>query len=213
MENQTVCPNCNESIKTGWSSNRLLDARYTSFINYVFNKKQSTYCDKCGKKLLDDAKTALDKETAKYLRFLEQNISYVRIITTHVPYNWQYESISIVTGQSVTGTGAISEFKTGFSDFFGGQSGSFNKKLSNGEQLCFSQLRAKAINLGGNAIIGTDIDYGDVGEGKGMLMVCAAGTAIKIINTDILGDDSKIIDQMCVMSKKLIEIDKAQESI
>ena len=79
--------------------------------------------------------------------------------------------------------------------------------------MCFSQLRAKAINLGGNAIIGTDIDYGDVGEGKGMLMVCAAGTAIKIINTDILGDDSKIIDQMCVMSKKLIEIDKAQESI
>ena len=45
----------------------------------------------------------------------------------------------------------------------------------------------KALNLGGNAIIATDIDYAEVGASKGMLMVCMAGTAIRLKNPDVLG--------------------------
>ncbi|MEZ4840244.1 MAG: heavy metal-binding domain-containing protein [Flavobacteriaceae bacterium] len=53
-----------------------------------------------------------------------------------------------------------------------------NEKLQLGEENCFLQLVVKALNLGGNAIIATDIDYSEVGNSKGLLMICASGTAI-----------------------------------
>lgn len=215
MSDQSTCPGCNEPIKGGWSSkpNKLLTDKETKFINFVLKQDQLSYCDKCGSEMLEKAKIDLDKERSELLKYLEQNISRVKILTTHVPHNWEYEALSIVTGQSVTGTGVLSEFKSGFTDFFGGQSGSFNKKLANGENLCFAQLRSKAINLGANAIIGTDVDYGDVGEGKGMLMVCAAGTAVKVSNVEVLGDDAEIVSILPQMNKRLIEIDKARSLV
>ncbi|OFX56284.1 MAG: hypothetical protein A2066_12845 [Bacteroidetes bacterium GWB2_41_8] len=211
MSEQSTCPGCHESIKGGWSSksNKLLTDKETKFINFVLKQDQPGYCDKCGTVILYKAKADIENERSGIVRYLEQNISRVRILTTHVPHNWEYEALSIVTGQSVTGTGFMSEFKSGFTDFFGGQSGSFNKKLANGENLCFAQLRVKAINLGANAIIGTDVDYGDVGEGKGMLMVCAAGTAVKVSNLEVLGDDAEIVSTLPQMSKRLYEIDNA----
>lgn len=215
MSDQSVCPGCNEPIKGGWSSkpNKLLTDKETKFLNLVLEQDQTGYCEICGSEKLDKAKIDLDKERSQLVSYLETNISRVRILTTHVPHNWQYDALSIVTGQSVTGTGVLSEFKSGFTDFFGGQSGSFNKKLAIGENLCFAQLRSKAINLGANAIIGTDVDYGDVGEGKGMLMVCAAGTAVKVSNVEVLGDDAAVVHELAIKSKRLIEIDKARSLV
>ena len=77
-------------------------------------------------------------------------------------------------------SGVVSEFTSSFTDLFGVQSGRFNKKLKAGEDICFAQLRKQALDLGGNAVIATDIDYSEVGGGKGMLMVCMGGTAIKL---------------------------------
>lgn len=211
MDELTNCPNCDENLRGGWKSNRLTTEKQTQYINFVFNKSQEIYCGKCSSNLLLEGPDIIYKERVKIFKYLELNISKIRIISAHFPYGWEYDSLSIVTGQSVTGTGFVSEFKSGFSDFFGGQSGSFNTKIAKGEQLCFSQLRSKALQLGANAIIGTDIDYGDVGEGKGMLLVCTAGTAIRIKNTEILGEDSEIIDKMIKYSKRLIDLDKTSD--
>jgi uncharacterized protein YbjQ (UPF0145 family) len=215
MSEPTVCSSCNEPLKGGWSSspNKLLTEKEIQFLNLILCKNQASYCEKCGGDSLIESKTNLDIERSKILKYLKENIFRVRIVTTHLPHNWQYEAISIVTGQSVTGTGLFSEVKSDFTDFFGMQSGSFNKKLSEGEKLCFSQLRAKALDLGANAIIGTDIDYGDVGGGKGMLMVCAAGTAVKVTNIEVLGEDASIVNDMGAMSKRLIEIDNARRLV
>jgi hypothetical protein len=71
---------------------------------------------------------------------------------------------------------------SGFTDLIGAQSGTYNKKLADGEKLCQSQIKIKTLELGGNAIVGVDIDYSEVGGGKGMLMVCMAGTAINLVN-------------------------------
>lgn len=206
MENQTNCPNCNAVLKTGWSSNSLIEGKKTSFINFVLKKESPAYCDKCVSKLFGEAQHIFERDKDQQIRHLELNIHAIPIVSTHTPYGWEYETISIVTGQSVTGTGVISEFKSDFSDFFGGQSGSFNKKLGSGEQRCFQQLRAKALKLGANAIIATDIDYGEVGVGKGMLMVCAAGTAIKITNTSVLGENCEIIESLDKSQKRLDEL-------
>jgi len=208
MEKQTNCPNCNAVLKAGWASNSLVNSNQTSFINSVLKKESPAYCDKCAPKLYEDAEHIWERERNQQIQNLERNIDAIPIISTHTPYGWEYETISIVTGQSVTGTGVISEFTSDFSDFFGGQSGSFNKKLSDGEQRCFQQLRAKALRLGSNAIIATDIDYGEAGAGKGMLMVCAAGTAVKLKNTAVLGEKAEAIENLLKSQERLEELDR-----
>ncbi|RYX84800.1 heavy metal-binding domain-containing protein [bacterium] len=107
----------------------------------------------------------------------------------------------MVTAQSVTGTGVISEISSSFSDFFGMQSNKLNSKLKNGENICRAELRIEAFRIGANAIIGTDIDYAEVGGDKGMLMVCMSGTAVKLNNPEIISDE------LSEKLQKLINVD------
>lgn len=203
MEEPNSCPNCNEKIKEGWITNSLFSKNETEFINFMMGKSAGGYCNKCGKELKKESQIKLKSRIDKLEQYLKKNIKNIPILTTHTPFGWEYESYGIVTGQSVTGTGFVSEFKSDFSDFFGGQSGSFNKKLSSGEVLCFRQLRAKALKKNANAIIATDIDYGEAGASKGMLMVCAAGTAVNVKNTDVFGSKKNIIEEIQSASKEL----------
>jgi len=105
---------------------------------------------------------------------------------------WNYKVLGMVTGQTTTGTGVLTEFTSSFTDFFGVQSGRHNKKLKDGEDMCKVQLRTQTLNMGGNAVVAADIDYSEVGAG-GMLMVCMTGTAINLENIDIIGKDKKEI--------------------
>ncbi len=71
----------------------------------------------------------------------------------------------------------------------GKQSGSYNKKLQEGEELCKSVLRAKALRIDANAIIGVDVKYTDFGGVKSMVCVCMTGTAICLNNPEIYDTD------------------------
>ena len=91
---------------------------------------------------------------------------------------------------------------------------SINKKLKGGENICFAQLALAALERNGNAIIGVDIDYSELGGLKGIIMVCMTGTAIKLNNPDILGNLvagqlvslSKLSDRLQYLRKILKEI-------
>lgn len=191
---EDTCENCSKVIKDSvFKSNNRLDSKKIKTINLYETDKKTSYCDSCGTEKYLIASERLGKEKSKLKKALEKNITSIPILTTHHPQKWEYESLGVVTGQSTTGTGIVSEFTSSFTDFFGAQSGAFNKKLSKGENLCFAQLRLKAIQLGGNAIIATDIDYAEMGSLKGMLMVCASGTAIRLNNLDILGPETSSI--------------------
>ena len=137
---------------------------------------------------------------------LNKIINHLPVLTTHTPYGWEYTSIGLVSGQTVTGTGLVSEVLSDFTDFFGAKSGSFTEKLEKSEEFVLNQLRAKAITLGANAIIATDIDYGEAGGAKGMLMVCAAGTAIKLKNIEILEDKKDIVEKITSLRNELNSI-------
>ena len=71
--------------------------------------------------------------------------------------------------------------------------------------MAINQMRMKTLELGGNAIIAADIDYSEVGGLKGMLMVCASGTAVKLNNIDILGEyKAKDIKELSEKSEHMI---------
>ena len=194
------CPNCNADIKSSFlKTNEFLNQNKTDIINEYIEQKSDKYCSKCGNELYEKYKQYLENEKVKIGNSLRTSISAIPVITTHSPLHWDYDILDMVTGQSTTGTGVLTEFTSSFTDLFGAQSGRHNQKLRAGEQMCFTQLRKQAIDLGGNAVIATDIDYSEIGTGKGMLMVCMSGTVISLRNTEVLGLDK---------GKKIIELHK-----
>lgn len=202
------CKNCNAELKnTMFFSNRELSLDVITLINNELNLNAETYCNSCGDKLYKEAVDKADKksltlilDSKEIINKLENKLSKidnelnkiyknVPVLTIHNPFGWQYTSLGIVSGQLVTGTGLISEVFSDFTDFFGAKSNSFTQKLTKSESIVINQLKSRAILLGGNAVIATDVDYGEVGGNKGMLMICSAGTAVKLHNLDILEEN------------------------
>jgi len=190
-EHNSECPNCNAKLKNSiFGKNALLSEEQVAIINEYSTSNSKAYCEKCGRKLLFDSLQRVAQEKKEIQEILKKNLIHIPVASIHSPINWNYDVLGIVTGQSTTGTGVFSEFAQSFSDFFGDQSGSINRKISGGENMCLSLLRLKTLNLGGNAIIAVDIDYSEVGGGRGILMVCMTGTAIRLKNTSILGEET-----------------------
>ena len=186
----TDCPHCKTKIKSGLlSSVTLLNDDKIDVINEYIDNPSDAYCTKCGNDLYAKYYHILIEEKKKLTQEMYNIIDSIPVISIHTPLNWKYDILEMVTGQSTTGTGVVSEFTSSFTDLFGAQSGRYNQKLKAGENMCLAQLRKQTLDLGGNAVIGTDIDYSEVGGQKGMLMVCMGGTAINVINIEVLGKD------------------------
>lgn len=192
MENK-ICSNCNAEIRTGIiKQNLLITDNRAKAVNNILGLNKEGFCEKCYNELKNTV-TAIKKH---HTDFINNYIHLIPVITTHTPFGWCYKTLGIVTGQSVTGTGVISEFTSSFTDFFGQQSSSFIRKIADGERMCLAQLRLKAVKMGGHAVIATDIDYAEMGNLKGMIMVCAAGTAVELTDLSILGENQKLIAEL-----------------
>lgn len=210
----TECPNCGTKLKEGYlSSVALLSQDKVQIINEYHEPKAAGYCNKCGTDLYSTYKTKLQVELDQLFHKVRKLIGAVPVVSTHSPLNWDYDVIGMVTGQSTTGTGVISELTSSFTDFFGTQSGRFNRKLKDGEDLCFAQLRKQALESGGNAVIAASVNHSEVGGGKGMLMVCMAGTAIRLKNASILGKDrAENIEELARLNDRMNLLNSYRDS-
>jgi uncharacterized protein YbjQ (UPF0145 family) len=174
----------------------MMHEKEVRLINEVTGDNKPGYCNKCGKSLHSDSLAKANREITEIREKLQKIIHHIPLSTIQSPLNRDYEVIGMVTGQATAGTGVISEFTSAFTDLFGAQSGRYNQKIKYSEQLCAAQIRQQTLDSGGNAIVGVDIDYSEVGGDKGMLMVCMAGTAVKINNTDILKEKAEVIEDL-----------------
>ncbi len=86
----------------------------------------------------------------------------------------------VVTGEAIVGANIFRDFFAGIRDIVGGRSAAYEKELARARQLAFSEMDQQAREMGGNAIIGIDIDYETVGERGAMLMVSVSGTAVSV---------------------------------
>jgi uncharacterized protein YbjQ (UPF0145 family) len=184
MSEQNQCPNCATKLRGMIKIYSMIDKRSLKIINLILNTNETQLCSKCVVPFIEKAKDRVSAEKSLREQELRKGLSKLPVATIHIPPKWDFEILGIVTGQSVTGTGVFAELFSEFTDFFGAQSETYNNKLRQGELLCLSQIKTKTLELGGNAIVGVDIDYSEVGGGKGMLMVCMAGTAINLKNID-----------------------------
>ena len=78
-------------------------------------------------------------------------------------YNLEgYDIVSYIgyeSARAVIGTGFFSSLDASVSDFFGVRSNMYEDKLDLAEKAAREQLIRKAKHMGGNAIIGIDVDY------------------------------------------------------
>ena len=83
----------------------------------------------------------------------------------------------VVFGEVVSGVDFIRDFKASIRNIIGGRSGSYEDELVKARNQAMEEMSSRAYQLGADAVIGIDIDYEVLGEGGGMLMVAASGTA------------------------------------
>lgn len=87
----------------------------------------------------------------------------------------------LITANQVAGTGFFSDLTASFSDLFGGNSGVYRESMN---ELCkdvTDRLKAKAHEMGANAIIGVTINYDSISaKNTSMFMVSIQGTAVKL---------------------------------
>ena len=201
----SVCPNCGTKIKSSLLSSVVLYTdRATTLINEYTKQSKDGYCTKCGEKIYQESMASALQELATITKEVNQLIDLIPIISLQAPAGWDYKVIRMVTAQSTMGTGFLTEISSSFSDLLGNQSSAYNEKIKVAETNCFNQLRALAINHDANAIIGTDIDYAEMGGGKNMVMVSMAGTAIKLKNSEVISDEfEQCMDELTTKRKRL----------
>jgi uncharacterized protein YbjQ (UPF0145 family) len=88
--------------------------------------------------------------------------------------------LGVVTGEVIVGANIFKDLFAGIRDIVGGRSGSYEKTLRSARDTAFEELEAEAVRLGGNAVIGVDIDYEVIGKEGSMLMVTVSGTAVRL---------------------------------
>lgn len=207
MTTPTNCPACGNKIKDGlFGMNLLLEDAKADLIAEMNNTERNPGCTSCQGEAFVLAVTKFKTTHQKLLEEIDLEVENIPIVTIQSPLNWDYKVIGIATGQSTSGTGFLTEFASSWTDFFGAQSGAYNKKISGGEALCYKKIRTKALQMGGNAIIAVDIDYSEMGGAKAMVMVCVSGTVVKLSNPEIVSDLLKISLEKVAANLKQLEV-------
>ena len=88
--------------------------------------------------------------------------------------------LGLVTGDAILGANIFRDLFAGIRDIVGGRSAAYEKELRSAKRIALVEMMDEATELGGNAVVGVDLDYEtiEMGSGGGMLMVSATGTAV-----------------------------------
>jgi uncharacterized protein YbjQ (UPF0145 family) len=104
----------------------------------------------------------------------------VGVTTTNSIEGWEIDHyFQPITSHLVVGTNVFSDFLASFTDFFGGNSKTYQKKIADLYTEAVEQLSSNAERVGANYIIGLSIDMDEIsGKGKSMFMLTAIGTPV-----------------------------------
>lgn len=86
----------------------------------------------------------------------------------------------VVAGEAILGANIFKDLFAGIRDLVGGRSGTYERELQRARDIALEELQQRAQELGANAVVGIDLDYEVLGQGNGMLMVSASGTAVVV---------------------------------
>ena len=85
----------------------------------------------------------------------------------------------IVSGETIIGANLFKDFFAGIRDIVGGRASSYESVLREAKESALQEMSDQAARMGATAVIGIDLDFETVGANGSMLMVTAAGTAVR----------------------------------
>ncbi len=88
------------------------------------------------------------------------------------------EYLGIVTGEAIMGANIVRDLFATVTDVIGGRAAAYENELVRARQIALDEMADQARQLGANAVVGIDLDYEVIRDG--MLMVTAAGTAVRL---------------------------------
>ena len=117
---------------------------------------------------------------------IDIEIQKIKITTTNSIAGYDIiDTIDIVSSECALGMNIFRDFFSSVRDIVGGRSVATQKILKEVKSTCLRELKKETYHLGGNGIIGIDLDYSEFsGGGKSMLFLVANGTAVKIKKID-----------------------------
>jgi uncharacterized protein YbjQ (UPF0145 family) len=86
----------------------------------------------------------------------------------------------VVSGEAILGANIFQDFFAGIRDIVGGRSAAYERELKKAKDIAIAEMVQQAKGLGGNAVLGVDLDYETIGANGSMLMVSASGTAVLV---------------------------------
>lgn len=86
----------------------------------------------------------------------------------------------IVAGEAILGANLFKDLFAGIRDLVGGRSAAYERELQRAREIALREMEQRAVEAGGNAVVGVDLDYEVIGQGGSMLMVSASGTAVVV---------------------------------
>ena len=112
--------------------------------------------------------------------YVRNAIAGIRMTTTpSIDGHLVHRYIDIESVEIVAGTGMFSEFGGDIADFFGARSTAFEQKLQRAKKTALDKLKYKAFELGGNAVIGIDLDYTEFSGNR--IGLIANGTIVEVV--------------------------------
>lgn len=85
--------------------------------------------------------------------------------------------VGLVLGEAIVAANVLRDFAASFDQFFGGRSAAYEGPVRVARQIALAEVIDAAKQLGGNAIVGLDFDYENMG---GMMLVAVTGTAVLV---------------------------------
>jgi uncharacterized protein YbjQ (UPF0145 family) len=104
------------------------------------------------------------------------------VTTPHLEGQSVRRYLGLVSGEAILGANIFRDLFAGIRDIVGGRSAAYEQELRRAKQIALDEMAQQARELGANAILAVDLDYEtiQVGQGGGMLMVSASGTAVQV---------------------------------
>lgn len=103
------------------------------------------------------------------------------VITTHsIEGKKITRYFGLVSGEAILGANIFKDLFAGIRDIVGGRSAAYENELRQAKEIAVEEMKEQARAMNANAVIGVDLDYEtiQIGQGGGMLMVSACGTAV-----------------------------------
>lgn len=119
--------------------------------------------------------------------------------------------LGVINANIVIGTNYFSDVAASLTDIFGGNSGSYQRKMDLMYKEATKELTLKAQKSGGNAIVGFSVDFDEIsGKGKSMFMLSASGTVCVVERLD---KQTENIQYSGLISSDLISQEMKQQKL